>query len=64
MNKLWAYPLTIFVFAAFCVYQIHRYTHTHSVTLILLTLFDLALIYLTWREYLEQKQIRGERQKE
>jgi uncharacterized membrane protein len=64
MNKLWAYPLTIFVFAAFCVYQVHRYTHTHSITLILLTIFDLALIYLTWREYLEQKQIRGEQLKQ
>jgi uncharacterized membrane protein len=58
MNKLWAYPLTIFVFAGFCVYQIHRYTHTHAISLILLTIFDIFLIYLTWREYLEQKHYR------
>ncbi|MGA8221742.1 MAG: DUF2127 domain-containing protein [Candidatus Acidiferrales bacterium] len=63
LNKLWAYPLTILVFAGFCAYQIHRYTRTHSVTLILLTIFDLILIYLTWREYLEQKQILEEQNK-
>lgn len=60
LNKLWAYPLTILVFAGFCVYQVHRYTRTHSVMLILLTIFDLFLIYLTWREYLEQKGFREE----
>jgi uncharacterized membrane protein len=64
MNKLWAYPLTIFVFAAFCVYQVHLYTRTHSITLVLLTIFDLILIYLTWREYLEQKQIREDQKKQ
>src|SRR6266478_4010969 len=30
MNALWAYPLTIFVFAAFSAYQLYRYSHTHS----------------------------------
>jgi uncharacterized membrane protein len=62
MNKLWAYPLTILVFAGFCVYQIHRYTHTHAISLILLTIFDIFLIYLTWREYLEQKHYREQRE--
>jgi uncharacterized membrane protein len=58
MNKLWAYPLTIMVFAGFCVYQIRRYMHTHAISLVLLTIFDIFLIYLTWREYLEQRRIR------
>jgi uncharacterized membrane protein len=56
MNRLWAYPLTIAVFAAFCVYQMYRYTHTHSVWLILLTVFDIVLIYLTWAEYKVQER--------
>jgi uncharacterized membrane protein len=64
LNKLWAYPLTIFVFAGFCVYQVHRYTRTHSISLILLTIFDLFLIYLTWREYLQEKRIREEQNRE
>jgi uncharacterized membrane protein len=56
MNKLWAYPLTIVVFAAFSAYQMYRYTHTHSIWLIVLTLFDLVLIYLTWAEYKVQER--------
>jgi uncharacterized membrane protein len=56
MNKLWAYPLTIAVFAAFSVYQMYRYTHTHSIWLILLTVFDVVLIYLTWAEYKVQER--------
>jgi uncharacterized membrane protein len=58
MNKLWAYPLTMFVFAVFCVYQMHRYTRTHSIFLVILTVFDLFLIYLTWREYVQKKKAR------
>ena len=58
MNKLWAYPLTMFIFAVFCVYQMHRYTRTHSIWLIVLTIFDLFLIYLTWREYVQKKRAR------
>jgi len=61
MNKLWAYPLTIVVFGIFCVYQMHRYTHTHSIFLVLLTIFDVILIYLTWREYLKKRRERNER---
>ncbi len=50
-DKLWAYPTAIIVFALFIVYQIYRYTYTHSVFLILLTVLDLAVIWLTWHEY-------------
>lgn len=61
MNKLWAYPLTIVVFGFFCAYQIHRFTHTHSIFLVLLTIFDLILMYLTWKEYVKLKRERDER---
>ena len=56
MNKLWAYPLTIAMFAAFSVYQVYRYMHTHSVWLIVLTVFDVVLIYLTLAEYKVQER--------
>jgi uncharacterized membrane protein len=59
MNALWAYPLTIVVFAAFSVYQMYRYSHTHSIVLLLLTVFDVAIIYLTWMEWREQKTERA-----
>ena len=51
MKARWAYPLTIFVFAVFSAYQMYRFSHTHSVAMLLLTLFDVALIGLTWREW-------------
>ena len=59
MNKLWAYPLTIIVFGAFSAYQVYRYSHTHSIALLILTVFDLLLIYLTWMEWGEQKALRA-----
>jgi uncharacterized membrane protein len=50
-NKLWAYPSAIVVFILFIIYQLYRYTYTHSIFLILLTVFDLFVIVLTWHEY-------------
>jgi uncharacterized membrane protein len=54
MNARWAYPLTIFVFAAFGVYQMYRYSHTQSTAMLLLTIFDVVLVCLTWLEWREQ----------
>jgi uncharacterized membrane protein len=59
MNKLWAYPLAVGVFSAFSVYQVYRYTHTHSILLLVLTAFDVAVVYLTWEEYRVEKSKRG-----
>jgi len=58
MNDLWAYPLAIFVFGAFTVYQIYRYSHTHSIALLVLTVLDIAIVLLTWAEYRVQKAER------
>jgi uncharacterized membrane protein len=59
LDDLWAYPLAIFVFGAFGAYQIYRYSHTHSLMLLALTIFDLALMWLTWEEYRVQKAKRA-----
>lgn len=64
MNRLWAYPLTIAVFAAFVIYQIYRFAHTQSVALVILTLFDLLLIFLTWKEYQDQKLLHAKKKKQ
>lgn len=50
-KKLWAYPATIAILVLFILYQMYRFSHTHSLTLFFLTLFDLLLIWLTWHEY-------------
>jgi uncharacterized membrane protein len=57
-DQLWAYPLGIFVFSAFGVYQAYRWTHTHSFFLVVITIFDAVVVYLTWAEYRAQKRAR------
>ena len=57
-NQLWAYPSMIVTLSAFVCYQMYRFALTHSLAMILLTLFDLVVILLTWFEYVEQKSQR------
>src|ERR1700722_17017350 len=58
-NKLWAYPLAILVFSAFAVFGIYRYMHTHATLLIVIAVFDLLIVYLTWEEYGVEKKKRA-----
>jgi|SRR5579863_4938120 len=50
-ERLWYYPTASIVFALFIVYQLYRFTFTHSVMLLALTLIDVMVIGLTWHEY-------------
>jgi uncharacterized membrane protein len=54
-NKLWAYPTMIITLSAFVLYQSYRFVLTHSLFMILLTLFDIVVIVLSWIEYGKQK---------
>jgi uncharacterized membrane protein len=57
LGTLWAYPLSLWFLATFVVYQCYRYLHTHSISLVLLTVLDLAVVFLIWREYQSRRQI-------
>ena len=50
-GKLWAYPASLVVMGIFVFYQIYRFTLTHGLGLIALTLFDLVVIWLIWHEW-------------
>ena len=50
-EKLWAYPASIAVFGLFIAYQLYRYSFTHDIALILLSIFDLFVIALAVHEY-------------
>lgn len=50
-RHLWAYPVAILAFGLFLVYQVYRYSHSHSVWLLALSILDLFVIVLTWLEY-------------
>ena len=50
-NKFWAYPASLVVLALFIAYQVYRFTYTHSIGLVALTVFDAFVMYLIWHEY-------------
>jgi uncharacterized membrane protein len=50
-EKLWYYPTAIVVFGLFIVYQLCRFSFTHSLWLLLITAVDVLVIALTWHEY-------------
>src|SRR5712664_4878052 len=50
-NKLWSYPASLMVLGLFIVYQLYRFSYTHGIGLIVLTVFDIFVIGLIWHEY-------------
>ena len=59
-DKLWAYPWLIALLLVFIAYQIYRLAWVHvSVGLTALTVFDAALVWLTWREYRSKRAHRN-----
>ena len=50
-EKLWAYPASLVVLGVSIAYQAYRFTLTHSIGLIALSMFDLLVIILIWHEY-------------
>jgi uncharacterized membrane protein len=58
-KRLWAYPAAIVAFVLFLVYQVYRYTHTHSPWLLVLSVIDLFVIVVTWLEYKRLRVLRG-----
>ena len=58
LNRMWAYPAMIVMLVAFIVYQLYRMTFAPSWFLVLLTLFDAVVIWLTWAEYKKQRSLK------
>jgi uncharacterized membrane protein len=57
-ERLWYYPIATAVFGLFIVYQMYRYSQTHSFWLLLITVVDAVVISLTWHEYRYLKGFR------
>jgi uncharacterized membrane protein len=57
-DKLWAYPWMIAVLGIFIVYQLYRIALQPTGGLIALTVFDLLIVTLTWREFRAQRRRR------
>jgi uncharacterized membrane protein len=58
-NKIWAYPWMIAFLIAFIVYQVYRMTFAFSIGLLALTVFDVFVGWLTYREYGKQRANRS-----
>jgi len=50
-EKLWAFPVALILLGLFILYQIYRFSETHSIALALLTLLDVVIVILIWLEY-------------
>jgi len=50
-DQLWAYPWMILFLLVFIVYQCYRLAIEPSGALVALTIFDVIIVWLTWREY-------------
>jgi uncharacterized membrane protein len=57
-DKLWAYPASLAVLSLFVAYQVITYLRTYSIALLLLTLFDLVLMWLIYHEYRHHARTR------
>lgn len=54
-DRLWAYPALMVLLGLFVVYQTYQMIEKFSVGLLLLSIFDLIIIYLTAIEYKKHK---------
>lgn len=50
-GRLWAYPASLVVLGGFIAYQLYRYSYTHGAGLIVLTAFDIIVMWLVWHEW-------------
>ena len=58
-NRFWAYLGLIYLTIGFMIYQTYRFSYSHSASLVLLTLFDGVIVYLTVIEYRKRKGKRN-----
>ena len=51
LHKRWSYHATFVVLTLFIAYQLYRYSYTHDIGLIVITVIDLIVMGLAWNEY-------------
>ncbi len=60
-KRLWAYPASMAAFSLFVAYELFRYfEYSHSIWYIVLSVFDMAIIWVIWREYKLVKERKEE----
>jgi uncharacterized membrane protein len=56
-NKLWAYPFSLVTLGLLMLYQVYSIATRFSVGMLLLTIFDVFILALIWREYSKAKTL-------
>lgn len=54
-EKLWAFPTALTILSAFVFYQVYRLSQRASPSLLILSVIDLFVIVVIWREYQVRK---------
>ena len=50
-GKMWAFPASLLFIGGFVIYELLRFTHTHSFILLWVVCIDIAIFWLIRREY-------------
>jgi uncharacterized membrane protein len=50
-NQLWAYPFSLITLGVLTLFQVISIIHKVSLGMIVLTVFDIFILWLIWREY-------------
>jgi uncharacterized membrane protein len=58
-DKAWAYPLFMIALAILIAYQTYQITFAFSLWLVVLTVFDVVVLALTWHEWKLHKKVRS-----
>jgi uncharacterized membrane protein len=61
-GRLWAYPAMLVLLGTFIVYQTYRLVRAFTLGIFALTLLDMIVFWLTWREYGRQRERLAPRQ--
>lgn len=54
-HQLWAFPLSLSLIAFFIAYEFYRFTHTHSLFLLIAIIVDIAILWLIRQEHINIK---------
>jgi uncharacterized membrane protein len=57
-DRLWAFPVSLWLISLFVVYELYRFYHTHSQILLCVILVDIVILGLIQREYKKVSTIK------
>jgi len=62
-QRMWAFPVSLWLIAFFILYLLYRFAHTHSLILLSVILLDVIIFWLIQKEYKKVKLARTIRYK-